>query len=53
MLLTGPISHTSIQHMDFIEIINVLLDLCVIFILLILVDVELPLCIVVIVFTLS
>ena len=54
MLLAGPISHTSIQYMDFVEIFNVSLDLSTIyFIFLILMGVELPLCIVVIVATLS
>ena len=46
MLLAGPISHTSTQYMDFVEIFNISLDLSTIF-LLILVGVELPLCIVV------
>ena len=53
MLLAGPISHTGIQYMDFIKIINISLELSIYFIFLILVDVELPLCIVVIVVTLS
>ena len=46
MLLAGPISHTGIQYMDFVEIFNVSLDLSTIyFIYLILVGVEIPLCI--------
>ena len=54
MLLAGPISNTSIQCMDFVKISNVSLDLATIyFIFLILVGVELPLCIVVMVITLS
>ena len=54
MLLAGPIPHTSIQYMDFVEIFNASLDLSTIyFILLILVCITLPLCIVVIVVTLS
>ena len=31
MLLGGPISHTSIQYMDFVEIFNVSLDLSTIY----------------------
>ena len=31
MLLAGPISHTSIQCMDFFEILNVSLDLFTIY----------------------
>ena len=46
MLLAEPISHTSAQYMDFVEISNISLDLSTIF-LLILVGVELPLCMVV------
>ena len=54
MLLALPISHTSIQYMDLVEIFNVSLDLSTIhFIVLILVGVKLPLCMVVIVVTLS
>ena len=54
MLLAGPISHTSIQYMDFVETFNVSLDLSTIyFIFLILVGVELLLCIKDIVVTLS
>ena len=56
MLLAGPISHTNILYKDFVEIFNAsicLLFICLRFILLILVGVELPLCIVVIVVTLS
>ena len=54
MLLAAPISHTSIQYMDFVEIFNVSLDLSTIyFIFLILVGVELPLYIVVSVVALS
>ena len=54
MLLAGPISHISIQYMDFVEIFNISLDFSAIyFIFLILVGVELPLCIVAIVITLS
>ena len=53
MLLAGPVSHTSIQYMDFVEVFNVSLDLSTIyFIFLNLVGVELPLCIVVIIVTL-
>ena len=53
MLLTGTISHTSIQYMDFVEIFNASLYLSTIcFIFLILVGDELPLCIVVMVVTL-
>ena len=44
MLLAVPISHTSIQCMDYIEIFNISLDLCTIY-LLVLVGVELPLCV--------
>ena len=29
MLLAGPISHTSKQYMDFVEIFNIKLDLSV------------------------
>ena len=46
MLLAGPISHTSTQFMDFVEIFSISLDLSTIYFL-ILVGVELPLCIVV------
>ena len=46
MLLAGPISHTSTQYRDFVEVFNVSL-ICLLFILLILVGAELPLCIVV------
>ena len=54
MLLARPVSHTSIQYIDFVEIVNVSLDLSTMyFIFLILVDVELPWCIVVIVVTLT
>ena len=35
MLLAGPISHTSTQYMDFVEIFNIVLDLSVIFLLLV------------------
>ena len=50
MLLARPISHTSIRHMDFVEIFNISLDLSTIhFIFLILVGVELPLCIAIVV----
>ena len=31
MLLAGPIAHTSIQHMDFIEIFNISLDLSTVY----------------------
>ena len=31
MLLAGPISHTSIQYMDFLEIFNISLDLSTIY----------------------
>ena len=44
MFLAGPISHTSTQYMDFVEIFNISLDLSTIYVL-ILVGVELPLCI--------
>ena len=41
MLLAGPISHISIQYMDFVEIFNVSLDLSTLyFTFLILVGVE-------------
>ena len=54
LLLAGSISHTSIQYMDFVEIFSVSLDLCTVyFTFLILVGVELSLCIVVTVVTLS
>ena len=55
MLLAGPISHISVQYMDFVEIFNVsALDLSTVyFVFLVLVGVELPLCIIVIVVTLS
>ena len=46
MFFDGPISHTGTQYMDFIEIFTISLDLSI-FILLILVVVEFPLCIVV------
>ena len=46
MLLTGPISHTSTQYMDFVEIFNTVPDLSIIFFLN-LVGVERPLCVVV------
>ena len=46
MLLAGPISHTSIQYMDFVEIFNISLNLSAIYFAH-LVGVELPLCIVV------
>ena len=46
MLLAGPVSHTSTQYIDFVEIFNISLDF-LLFILIILVGVELPLCIVV------
>ena len=46
MLLVGPISHTDIQYMDCVEICNISLDLSTIY-LLVLVDVELPSCVVV------
>ena len=44
VLLARPISHTSTQHMDFVEIFNISLDLSTNY-LLILVSVELSLCI--------
>ena len=54
MLLSGPISHTGIQYMDFVEIFNISPDLSTIyFIFLILMGVKLLLCIDVIVVTLS
>ena len=31
MLLTGPISHTSTQYMDFVETFNISLDLSIIY----------------------
>ena len=37
MLLAGPISHTSIQHMDSVEVFNVSLNLSTNYFLLILV----------------
>ena len=46
MLLTGPISHNSTQYMDFVEI-STFHWICLLFILLILVGVEVPVCIVV------
>ena len=46
MLLAGPVSHTSLQHMDFIKLFSVSLDGSK-FILIILVGIELPFCIVV------
>ena len=46
MLLAGPISHTSTQYMDFVEIFNIVLDLSAIYFSYS-VGVELPLCIVV------
>ena len=46
VLLAGPISHPSIQHMDYVEIFYVSLDLSTIYFL-ILVGVELPLHVVV------
>ena len=53
MLFAGPISHTSIQYIDFIEIFSVSLDLSTIYFnFLILVGAELPLCIPVIFITL-
>ena len=39
--MAGPISHTSIQYMDFVEIFSVALDLSAIYF-----SVELPLCLV-------
>ena len=42
VLLAGPIFHTSIRYVDFVEIFNVLLDLSIYFARL--VGVELPLC---------
>ena len=46
MLLVGPISHTSTQYMDFVEV-SIFHWICLLFITLILVGIELPLCIVV------
>ena len=46
MLLTGSVSHISIQCMEYIEIFNIPLDLSTIY-LLVLVGVELPLSMVV------
>ena len=43
MLLAGPVSHTSTQCMDFVEIFNIILDLLLL-VFLVLVGVELPLC---------
>ena len=50
VLLAGPISHTSIQYMDFVAIFTFsMFDwICLLFTLLILVGVELSLCLVVI-----
>ena len=31
MLLAGPISHTSTQYMDFVEVFNISLDLSTIY----------------------
>ena len=31
MLLAGPVSHTSAQYMDFVEIFNIVLDLSTIY----------------------
>ena len=31
MLLTGPISHTGTQYMDFVEVFNISLDLSTIY----------------------
>ena len=42
MLLAAPVSHTSIQQMDYVEIFNVALNLSTIYFL-VLVGVELPL----------
>ena len=42
MSLAGPSSHNSTQYMDFVEIFNIVLDLCMIYFL-ILVGVEVPL----------
>ena len=47
MSLVGPISHTSTQYMDFVQI-SIFYWICLLFIiiiLLILVGIELPLCI--------
>ena len=52
MLLAGPISHTNIQYMDFVEI-SMFHWICLLLILLIFVGVERPLCLVVINVTLS
>ena len=49
MLLAGPISHTSTQYIDFVDFFA-FHWICLPFILLILVGVELPLCVI---FTLS
>ena len=46
MLLAGPVSHTSTQYMDFVEI-SIFHRICLLFIFLVLVGVVLPLCIVV------
>ena len=45
-LLAGPISHTSTQYIDFVDIFT-FHWICLPFILLILVGVELPLCVIV------
>ena len=45
MLLSVPISHTSTQYIDFVEVFNISLDLST-DTLLILVGIELPLCVV-------
>ena len=52
MLLAEPISHASTPYMDSVEIFNIWLDLSTIY-LIILVGVELPLCTLCIVVTLS
>ena len=46
MLLAGPISHTSTQYIDFVDFFT-FHWICLQFILLILVGVDLPLCVVV------
>ena len=52
MLSAEKVSHTSIQYMHFVEILNVSLDLSTIYFL-ILVGVEFPLCTILIVLTVS
>ena len=46
MLLPGPVSHTSTQYIDFVEILNISLDFPTIYF----VVADLPLCIIVTLF---